>query len=119
MRPFLHLDIMVSRHIPKECAIYIDCPDMSIHRTREKKENPHYGFLVSWEPGKAGVNRESISTKVKLNSRVGGRKRADILAQASQARTLKKDIIRSLILISLVLILELVVYLAWTFKVLP
>ncbi len=71
---------------------------MAVHRTRKNKENPNYGFLVSWTPGEARVKRErKIEREPKL-------------AQIS----VKKDIVRSLILISLVLILELVVYLAWS-----
>jgi len=71
---------------------------VAIHRTRKNKENPNYGFLVSWAPNGAHVKRERhIDPEPKL-------------AQIS----VKKDIVRSLILVSLILILELVVYLAWS-----
>lgn len=89
---------------------------MAITRTRKNKENPHYGFLLSWQP------REVKTTHVKgeptfskddalASDRHG--KRADSLAQAEAGSTIKKGIVRSLILISLILILELVIYLAW------
>jgi len=70
---------------------------MTIKRTRKNKDNPNYGFLVSWKSSEARVKRErKIESEPKL-------------AQIS----VKKDIVRSLILVSLILILELVVYLAW------
>ena len=52
------------------------------------------------------ANSESASSK--------HAKKADSLAQAEATGTTKKAIIRSLIIISLILILELVIYLAWT-----
>lgn len=81
-------------------------------RTRENKLNPHYSFLVSWQPSKAGVKGELKSVTNKLSHKVSMIKSADILAQAASTEAIKKDIFKSLILISLILILELVVYLA-------
>jgi hypothetical protein len=72
--------------------------DVAIKRTRKKKESPNYGFLVSWTPGEAHVKRER---KNEIEPK---------LAQIS----VKKDIVRSLILVSLILTVELVVYLAWS-----
>lgn len=89
---------------------------MSIARTRKNKENPHYGFLVSWEPKdikKEAVKGESKSVNFASSASIRHGKNADSLAQAESAKASKKAIIRSLLLISLVLILELVVYLAW------
>lgn len=81
-------------------------------RTRENKLNPHYSFLVSWQPGKAGVKGELKSATNNFSHKVSIAKSADILAQAASYEAIKKDIFKSLILISLILILELVVYLA-------
>jgi hypothetical protein len=89
---------------------------MSISRTRKNKENPHYGFLVSWEPkaeNKLHVKRETeihAGNHLASNTRV---KKADSLARVEAKLNVKKDILRSLIIISLILILELVIYLAW------
>lgn len=90
---------------------------MSTIRTRKAKRNPNYSFLVSWDQKqtkKAHVKRETkIGTHhAPASNKVG--KNADSLAQAETGALIKKDIIRSLIVISLILILELVVYLAWT-----
>ena len=90
---------------------------MAIARTRKNKENPHYGFLVSWEPKQAKNSHVKGEKEIQGNSELGSArhgKRADSLAQAKTSLNVKKDIIRSLIVISLILILELVVYLAWT-----
>ena len=89
---------------------------MAITRTRKNKENPHYGFLVSWQPkpaSQARVKGESNSDKITLLATPSHGKRAESLAQEASNEGTKKNIIRSLILISFILILELVVYLAW------
>ncbi|OGM88563.1 hypothetical protein A2573_03065 [Candidatus Woesebacteria bacterium RIFOXYD1_FULL_43_18] len=90
--------------------------DVAIHRTRKNKENPHYGFLVSWQPGdhsQAHVKGESKSEKFPSPATPRHGENAVSMAQGTLASGTKKGIIRSLILISFILILELVVYLAW------
>ena len=90
---------------------------MAEHRSRKNKENPHYGFLVSWQPkdhSQARVKGESNPTKTSESAIVRHGKKAVSLAQDELASDNKKSIIRSLILIGFVLILELVVYLAWS-----
>ena len=86
---------------------------MAIARTRKDKEAPHYGFLVSWSPPEARVKRELKTSEKVEAGRLVQPKRANNMAQAVPSRDIKKDIVRSLITISLILILELVVYLAW------
>lgn len=85
-------------------------------RIRKNKENPHYGFLVSWEPKrekKAHVKGETKFSTNDTSASIRHGKKADSLAQAEIGASVKKDVVRSLIIISLILILELVVYLAW------
>lgn len=85
-------------------------------RTHKNKRNPHYGFLVSWEPKqgkKARVNRETKFDANMIPASTKHSKKADSLAQPEAKTNLKNGIIRSLIIIGLILILELVVYLAW------
>jgi hypothetical protein len=75
---------------------------------------PHYGFLVSWQPPEARVKRElKLDEKYETKSLTNPEK-ANNMAQDTLVRNIKKDIVRSLITISLILILELVVYLAWS-----
>ncbi len=87
---------------------------MSEHRTRKNKETPHYGFLVSWRPNETGVKGESKISHDSLNTKTKHLKNADILAQELNSGSIKKDIIKSLILVSLILCVELVIYLAWS-----
>ena len=85
-------------------------------RTRKNKENPHYNFLISWEPkglSQARVKGESSSTKLVASATPRHGKRAESSAQEALASSSKKSIIQSLITIGFVLILELVIYLAW------
>jgi len=94
-------------------------------RTRKNKENPHYGFLVSWSPtrrvsdpeGKppgARVKRELNSGKINGSATFRHKERAESMAQGAQDEGVRKSIVKSLVLIGLILILELVVYLAWS-----
>ena len=86
---------------------------MAEHRTRKNKETPHYGFLVSWQPSNDSVKGESKISLDSKNSSGKHIKSADILAQEANTRSIKKDIIKSLILVSLIFSFELVIYLAW------
>jgi len=90
---------------------------VAVHRTRKNKQSPHYGFLVSWQPkqvSQARVKGELDSGEISDSATTRHRKKAVSLAQAGLASNAKKGIFRSLILISFVLILELMVYLAWS-----
>ncbi|KKR44896.1 hypothetical protein A2434_00285 [Candidatus Woesebacteria bacterium RIFOXYC1_FULL_41_14] len=89
---------------------------MAQSRTRKNKKTPNYGFLVSWEPKqvkKAYVKRESKFDTDATSASTKHVKKADSLAQPEAKTKIKKDIIRSLTIIGLILILELVIYLAW------
>lgn len=89
---------------------------MAIERTRKNKENPHYGFLVSWQPkalSQARVKGEPDSNKIIESATIRHKEKAVSMAQGVLGVGTKKSIIRSLILIGFILILELVVYLAW------
>ena len=87
---------------------------MAITRTRKDKESPHYNFLYSWTPPEARVKGESVSTDKMPAVKLSASKRAEIQAKEDSMVRTRKDIIRSLILVSLVIVLELVVYLAWS-----
>lgn len=87
---------------------------MSITRTRKNKENPHYNFLYSWQPSEAHVKRETILPDKVSFTKLSASKKAEILAKEDSMIRIKKDIIKSLILVSLILISEVVVYLAWS-----
>lgn len=85
-------------------------------RSRKNKENPHYNFLISWQPkntSQARVKREQFSNEKVDLATIRHGKSAESMAQGAPNVHTKKGIVRSLILISFILILELVVYLAW------
>ena len=85
-------------------------------RTLRDKENPHYGFLVSWQPKahlQARVKGESNLDKIPLVATSRHGEKAVSMAQGALASGNKKSIIRSLILMGFIVILEVVVYLAW------
>ena len=84
-------------------------------RSRKNKENPHYNFLVSWQPkptSQAHVKREQASDKFEGLATARHSKMAESMALDATNVNTKKSIVRSLILIGLILILELVIYLA-------
>jgi hypothetical protein len=86
---------------------------VSVHRTRKNKEAPHYGFLVSWQPPQAHVKGELKSSEKFEATKAVPPNKANNLAQAGLSRDIKKDIVRSLLIVAFILMLELVVYLAW------
>ena len=96
---------------------------MAQHRTRKQKEKTNYQFLVSWSPTRkvydpegnlqARVKGESASAKNRATHEHYHAKRANLLAKDDVSTRINKDIIKSLVLVSFVLILEVVVYLAW------
>lgn len=87
---------------------------MAVHRTRKNKEHPHYGFLVSWAPSQAHVKGELKSGNKEMAYKAKETKRADLLAQDGNQGYIKKSILKSIITVSFILILELVVYFAWS-----
>lgn len=89
---------------------------MSNKKSHKSKKSPHYGFLLSQQENRskiAYVNRETDFAKFKPTATTKHNKKADSLAQPEAKESMKKDILRSLSIISLILILELMVYLAW------
>lgn len=89
---------------------------MAIHRTRKQKESPNYNFLYSWTPkGKdqAHVKGESKTATDSISLKHPASKKAVEWAKDDDSVRIKKDIIRSLIVVSFILALEIVIYLAW------
>jgi len=84
---------------------------MSKHRTREQKEKPKHPFLVSWEP--------TFSEPVKMQARVERRASDSASRKYEKAKTTanyaspidsKREILRSVILASLIFSFEIVLY---------
>lgn len=90
---------------------------MAVHRThkertREQKANPNYNFLVSWQPKGGSVKRELASNYSPAKTKLSPAKKADLAAQKDSYTRIKKDIVKSIILVTLILSLEIAVYLA-------
>ena len=82
---------------------------MTKRRTKKDKfrrsKNNDLASSVKWQ---LGDYDSAANTKPQMA------KNADILAQEGSGKNVRKDIIKSLILVSFILSLELVVYLIWT-----
>lgn len=85
-------------------------------RTKKQKVNARHPFLISWQKNDAGeapVNRQ-FKIKPEPNPKVEIKnKNANLLAKGLELSSIKHDIIKSIIFASLILALELVIYLAW------
>lgn len=92
---------------------------MGKHRTRKEKEAPHHHFTVSWSPEAKNVDLGSgvkgqITRGSEAESHVShAQKSAVTLAKEDDSRLAKRAILRSLLLVSFILSVELVIYLAW------
>lgn len=93
---------------------------MSKKRTRKNKEKARHQFLVSWSPAtnkasnNSSVNRQLGTRVSKLTKAKSIVKNANLSDQDESLGRAKKEIIRSLILSSLILAGEVVLYLAWS-----
>jgi hypothetical protein len=96
---------------------------VAIHSTGKNRSkehrSPNYNFLVSWTPSEARVNRESNYEARKAGNTLTTAKKAEIQAKEDSVRRIKKDIIKSMVIIGIMLIGEVVVYLARSRITLP
>lgn len=86
---------------------------MSKRRTRKEKQQAKHRFPAPFEAGVKG--QKNIGYEAKPGKHEGS-KSADLTAQAGSTLPIKRDIIKSLLLVSFILSLELVVYLAWNVR---
>ena len=86
---------------------------MSKRRTRKEKQQAKHQFPAPFEAGVKGQNNIGYETKPGKHEEG---KNADLTAQAGSVLPIKRDIIKSLLLVSFILSLELVVYLAWNVR---
>ncbi len=86
-------------------------------RTRKQKENVKHSFTVEWKPSTKS-NKSKTSVKGQLNS--GTEKKSSGVRQRNNAKhtalgssmpSLKKEVTKSLLLFSLILGVEVVIYL--------
>lgn len=95
---------------------------MAKRRTRKDKAGAHHQFLYTWDgepkkaPAEASVNTQfKKSLKAQKPTPVAAKK-AMSMAQVYDLASIKRSIVRSLIIASLILGTEVVIYLAWNVK---
>jgi len=88
-------------------------------RTRRQKQEARHQFNVSWSPQPQSRPAEAnVKSQIKIKPTVrlgrGQRsKKAKLLAKEGSFEAYRRDTVKSLILASIVLAAELVLYLAW------
>jgi hypothetical protein len=87
-------------------------------KTRRQKVNPKHPFLISWEGSENKALKSSVKGQLKdvditKLKKVKPIKKANYMDKGFGLDQIKHDIIKSLILASLILGLEMVIYLAW------
>ncbi len=92
---------------------------MGKRRTRKQKEAARHQFNISWTPKperastKANVKGQIINQPSPKPAQGQRAKKARLLAKEGSFEAYKKDTLKSLILASIILAAELVLYLAW------
>lgn len=95
---------------------------MSKRRTKKEKLAAKHQFAISWQPStktstpQAHVKGQFTNRQVEAGRPGVKEKRADFLDKDSNLSKIKKDIKKSLIIVSLIIGTELVIYLAWNVR---
>lgn len=88
---------------------------MKGRRTKKQKLNSHHSFTFSWS-SQPRVKGQFASNNNFTAKQARDEKNAMFLAQEATTDKIKKDILKSLIIVSLILASELMIYLAWYAK---
>ena len=86
---------------------------MAKRRTKKQKEGARHTFNLSWAPSEAGVKGQFNSEPKRPKAGARKHESALSLAKDDSLASIKKDIVKSLMVVSLILALEVVLYLAW------
>lgn len=86
---------------------------MAKRRTKKQKAAAKHTFNLSWAPPEPGVKGQFNFEPKKPKASSHKHESAISLAKDGSLASIKKDIVKSLILVSLILALEVVLYLAW------
>ena len=92
---------------------------MAKRRTRKQKEKAQHQLLVTWKPTKKASSQAHVKGQLENSLKKADEarlniKKADNLEQEAHFEPIRKDILKSLLLASFVLALELVIYLVWS-----
>lgn len=92
---------------------------MAKKRTKKDKVTARHQFTISWQPSTKNehpqptVKRQNKSDKMLASTKQDKPKYTDYLAKDEDVVKIKKDIIKSFMLVSLILGIELMLYFAW------
>ena len=92
---------------------------MAKRRTRKEKEKARDHFRISWKPetentpSEPNVNRQFPKVKFAHTLEKEKQKSAYLLAKGMNIKAIKKNLIKSLLVASLILGIEVMLYLAW------
>ena len=99
---------------------------MKKRRTRKQKATANHEFTIRWNPTASETKTEPVKDKIeasvkgqfniepkKPNPSSHKHESAMNLAKDGSLASIKKDIVKSLMVVSLILALEVVLYLAW------
>jgi hypothetical protein len=84
---------------------------VSKRRTRKDKENAKHRFVVTWTP-RQGVNRQIKKSASQDKNSISKSKNAETLAKDEDSRQMGKRVVKSLALALVIVLIELVIYLA-------
>lgn len=88
---------------------------MAKRRTKSQKVNAKHSFTISWEGGLKSPTREPVKGQTQKASHAqiintDNKTKANTTVQSYDLATIKKDIVKSLLIASFILALELVLY---------
>jgi len=89
---------------------------MAKRRTRSEKEKAVHSFSLSWSPEANkddGVKGQFKNKARQVSAKANRPKKAMLLAKDDSLRLIKKDVFKSVFIASLIITLEVVIYLAW------
>lgn len=86
---------------------------MAKRRTKKQKEKAKHTFNLSWSPSEPDVKGQFNFEPKRPRAGLRHKESALSLAKDGSLASIKKDILKSLVIVSLILALEVVLYLAW------
>jgi len=89
-----------------------------VKRTKKEKLSTRHPFLISWEKSQSTLSRDLVKGQMKIEAKSNTKKsddnkNANIQDKEPALNQIKRNMVRSLMLASLILGLEMVLYFVW------
>jgi len=89
-----------------------------VKRTKKEKLSTRHPFLISWEKSQSTLSRDLVKGQMKIEAKSNikksdDNKNANIQDKEPALNQIKRNMVRSLMLASLILGLEMVLYFVW------